>query len=192
MAPLGEAAGDGLWTEGLGAAQRHLRDCGLMDLGIISLWSRVSFGHPLTRSTEGGVSLRSAVTFALTLTRPTGGGIRFWRGVRFGIMWTGDCGLRAWKTHESNLHYLKGINITAARGGRLGVWPYNPDFQDFLDLFAVFGPRRCLKSFLEAVRFISTHREPVASHGDPFRAPGHSTFLQVAVPRIRDSENLRI
>ena len=107
-------------------------------------------------------------------------------------MWTGDCGLRAWKTHESNLHYLKGINITAARGGRLGVWPYNPDFQDFLDLFAVFGPRRCLKSFLEAVRFISTHREPVASHGDPFQSPGHSTFLQVAALRIRDPEILRI
>ena len=30
-------------------------------------------------------------------------------------------------------------------------------------------PGRCLKSFLEAVRIFWTHREPVASHGDPIR-----------------------
>ena len=43
----------------------------------------------------------------------------------------------------------------------------------FSGIFGFFmaSPRsgRRLKSFLEAARFISTHREPVASHGDPIR-----------------------
>ena len=46
-------------------------------------------------------------------------------------------------------------------------------FRIFEFLMASQGPGRYLKSFLEAVRFICTHWEPVASHGDPFRTPGH-------------------
>ncbi len=69
----------------------------------------------------------------------------------------------------------------------------DPEIFRIFELFlASRGPGRYLKSFLEAVRFISTHREPVASHGDPFRAPGHSTFLQVAALRIRDPEIFQI
>ena len=48
-------------------------------------------------------------------------------------------------------------------------------FLIFPDLFAVLGPGRCLKSFLEAVRFISTHREPVSSRGDPIRDQNYAS-----------------
>ncbi len=75
--------------------------------------------------------------------------------------------------------------LIGVRGSKEGFSVFVPDFPDFL---AVLGPGRCLKSFLETVRFISTHREPVASHGDPFRVPGQSTFLQVVVLRILVSD----
>ena len=37
------------------------------------------------------------------------------------------------------------------------------------------GPRRCFKSFLEAVPFILTEYEPVASHGHPMAARARKT-----------------
>ena len=38
----------------------------------------------------------------------------------------------------------------------------------FVILVAVLNPTRCPKGFLEAVRLISSHQEPVPSHGDLF------------------------
>jgi hypothetical protein len=76
----------------------------------------------------------------------------------------------------------------SGRQGRLiGSSRYIWTFRIFPDMLAVSGPGRCLKSFLEAVRFISTHREPVANHGDPFRPPGHSTIIPMFPrnPKIR-------
>ncbi len=41
------------------------------------------------------------------------------------------------------------------------------------------GPGRCFKSFLEAVPFILTEYEPVASHGHPMAARARKTQTSV-------------
>ena len=48
-------------------------------------------------------------------------------------------------------------------------------------IFVIFGSNmgslgvgRCLKSFLEVVRFFVTEYQAVGSHGDPIRARNHS------------------
>ena len=45
-------------------------------------------------------------------------------------------------------------------------------------------PGRCPKGFPEPVRFISTHREPVPTHGDPFQPPEHLPFSKFSRTRL--------
>ncbi len=55
-------------------------------------------------------------------------------------------------------------------------------------MLAVLDPGRCLESFLQTVRLISTHLEPMVSHGEPFWVPEHLTLLQVLFLKILVSE----
>ncbi len=45
-------------------------------------------------------------------------------------------------------------------------------------------PGRCPRGFPEPVRFISTHREPIPTHGDPFQPPEHLPFSKFSRTRL--------
>ena len=57
-------------------------------------------------------------------------------------------------------------------------------FRIFQICFTVLGPGRCPKGFPEPVRFISTHREPIPTHGDPFQPPEHLPFSKFSRTRL--------